>query len=212
MCGPIQVHETRAHHGRRIHTVLNRPPCLSLSLQLARIIKEEGLNITKGSWEERLVLQCRTKLAVKPQKAQAVLFYSQQPDGRLDTASLHGGCPVLKGTKWASNLWVWNGSVHGPPGSDDADAPRAKDTKRQVVAQFTASVPGFSLYWKDTYFGPLVPGKKIRMNTFPKHQFRVYRGEEEEERGELMETFEIEPIDPEATEEFEQHFVFEGDA
>jgi hypothetical protein len=48
-------------------------------------------------------------MAVKPLKAEAVLFYSQHPDGRLDPASLHGGCPVLQGSKWAANLWVWNG-------------------------------------------------------------------------------------------------------
>lgn len=29
--------------------------------------------------------------------------------GRVDEASMHGGCPVLAGTKWAANLWVWNG-------------------------------------------------------------------------------------------------------
>lgn len=48
-------------------------------------------------------------MAVKPLKAEAVLFYSQHPDGQVDLASLHGGCPVLQGTKWAANLWVWNG-------------------------------------------------------------------------------------------------------
>lgn len=48
-------------------------------------------------------------MAVKPLRAEAVLFYSQHPDGRVDHASLHGGCPVLEGTKWAANLWVWNG-------------------------------------------------------------------------------------------------------
>lgn len=48
-------------------------------------------------------------MSVKPLRAEAVLFYSQHPDGRVDLASLHGGCPVLEGTKWAANLWVWNG-------------------------------------------------------------------------------------------------------
>ena len=28
-------------------------------------------------------------------------------------ASEHGGCPVLEGTKWAANLWVWNGRRYG---------------------------------------------------------------------------------------------------
>ena len=39
----------------------------------------------------------------------AVLFYDQLPSGRPDPTSEHGGCPVLNGTKWAANLWVWSG-------------------------------------------------------------------------------------------------------
>ena len=61
-----------------------------------------------GSWEETMVGQCRGALAVRPMKAHAVLFYSQFPDGSLDRSSRHGGCPVLAGTKWAANLWIWN--------------------------------------------------------------------------------------------------------
>ena len=61
-----------------------------------------------GSWEESMVGQCRSKLAVRPTKAHAVLFYSQHPDGGLDASSKHGGCPVIKGQKWAANLWIWN--------------------------------------------------------------------------------------------------------
>jgi hypothetical protein len=44
-----------------------------------------ALNLTKdlevGSWEERMVGQCRSRLAFKPVKAKSVLFYSQLPDG-----------------------------------------------------------------------------------------------------------------------------------
>eukprot|EP01046_Picozoa_sp_COSAG06_P088351 COSAG06_NODE_34775_length_469_cov_1.583784_1_plen_52_part_01 len=28
--------------------------------------------------------------------------------GAIDQMSLHGGCPVLAGEKWAANKWVWN--------------------------------------------------------------------------------------------------------
>ena len=62
----------------------------------------------KSSWEYKMVAQCRARLSVRPKKAHAVLFYSQHPDGSLDKSSKHGGCPVLKGTKWAANLWIWN--------------------------------------------------------------------------------------------------------
>eukprot|EP00937_MAST-01D_sp_MAST-1D-sp2_P005700 g5700.t1 len=30
------------------------------------------------------------------------------PNGDLDQYSLHGGCPVIKGTKWSANKWQWN--------------------------------------------------------------------------------------------------------
>merc|ERR1719491_2306323 len=47
-------------------------------------------------------------LAIKPPKGSAVLFYSMMPDGNSDDASLHAGAPVVKGVKWACNLWVWD--------------------------------------------------------------------------------------------------------
>ena len=49
-----------------------------------------------------------------------MLFYSQGPGGTLEDASEHGGCPVLRGEKWAANMWVWNGpryqTSRAPPG------------------------------------------------------------------------------------------------
>ena len=48
-----------------------------------------------------MVVDCRSRLAVKPHAGRAVLFYSQHPNGEIDNSSLHGGCPVLHGEKWA---------------------------------------------------------------------------------------------------------------
>jgi prolyl 4-hydroxylase len=45
---------------------------------------------------------------VKPKKGSAVLFYSMLPDGNLDNDSLHGGCPVIEGEKYAANVWFWD--------------------------------------------------------------------------------------------------------
>jgi prolyl 4-hydroxylase len=67
----------------------------------------------KDSWEGNMVKQCRTKFSVQAKKGSAILFYSQLADGTLDPRSLHGGCPVLSGEKWAANLWVWNGCRYG---------------------------------------------------------------------------------------------------
>jgi prolyl 4-hydroxylase len=61
----------------------------------------------KKGWETEMLDQCYSRLSVKPKKGNAILFYSQK-DGKLDPMALHGGCPVLKGTKWAANLWFWN--------------------------------------------------------------------------------------------------------
>jgi len=65
--------------------------------------------IENNSWEHTMVKQCREHFSVKPKRGDALLFYSQLPDGTLDERSLHGGCPVLSGEKWAANVWVWNG-------------------------------------------------------------------------------------------------------
>jgi prolyl 4-hydroxylase len=45
-------------------------------------------------------------LAVRPRKGDALLFYSLQPDGELDKASLHGGCPVIRGAKISATKWL----------------------------------------------------------------------------------------------------------
>ena len=68
----------------------------------------------EASWQVDLVKQCFSQgLAVKPKRGDAIMFYSQKPDGSLDDSSLHGGCPVLSGTKWAANVWVWNAPRFG---------------------------------------------------------------------------------------------------
>ena len=50
-------------------------------------------------------------LHVAPQQGKIILFYSMKPDGSFSDESLHGGCPVVNGTKWAANKWVWNKPV-----------------------------------------------------------------------------------------------------
>jgi hypothetical protein len=51
-----------------------------------------------------MVADCRSRLSIRPHAGRAVLFYSQHPNGEEDTSSLHGGCPVLSGVKWAVSL------------------------------------------------------------------------------------------------------------
>ena len=66
----------------------------------------EGL-FEPDTWQENMVARCRSRLSIRPHSSRAVLFYSQNPDGTPDKQSMHGGCPVIKGEKWAANLWVW---------------------------------------------------------------------------------------------------------
>jgi len=56
-------------------------------------------------------LHQRRGLMVQPRRGDALLFYSQRPDGTLDGRTRHGACPVRRGTKRAINVWVWNREV-----------------------------------------------------------------------------------------------------
>lgn len=44
----------------------------------------------------------------KPRQGDALLFYSVSPDGSIDSRSLHGGCPVVRGEKWVATKWIRN--------------------------------------------------------------------------------------------------------
>lgn len=51
---------------------------------------------------------CDTGIKVKPRQGDALLFYSVSVNGTIDRHSLHGGCPVLAGTKYAATKWIRN--------------------------------------------------------------------------------------------------------
>lgn len=53
--------------------------------------------------------ECAKGLAVRPRKAQGVLFYDMLPEQELDALSLHGGCPPPQDQeKFGANFWIWN--------------------------------------------------------------------------------------------------------
>jgi len=54
--------------------------------------------------------ETREGLNVVPKLGNAVLFYSQLPDGNMDDWSHHAALPVQVGEKWLMNLWVWDPS------------------------------------------------------------------------------------------------------
>ena len=45
-------------------------------------------------------------VAVKPRKGDALLFFSLDENERVDTTSLHAGCPVIEGNKWSATKWM----------------------------------------------------------------------------------------------------------
>ena len=61
----------------------------------------------------------RLGVAVKPEKGSAVFWYNLKTSGRSDMAMLHGGCPVVLGSKWVANKWIRENAniFHSPCGS-----------------------------------------------------------------------------------------------
>jgi len=55
---------------------------------------------------------CSHGLSVYPKAGNAIIFYSLHPSLELDPLSLHGGCDVVKGTKYAANFWMWSEPYH----------------------------------------------------------------------------------------------------
>ena len=148
---------------------------------------ERGNVLEHGSWEENLVAQCRSRLAVRPHSSRAVLFYSQYPNGDVDPASLHGACPVLSGQKYAANLWAWNTPRQGYPGAPVKEKFR-KETKptdspvvsfEQVGGTFKNSgsdtnMDSAELYFEDKFWGKMGPNDPpLRVNTYRGHTWNV---------------------------------------
>lgn len=134
-----------------------------------------------NGWQRKMVDDCYSKLAVRPKKGRAILYYSQHPDGSLDPNSKHGGCPVLQGQKWAANLWVWNKIM--PFGSSRfGDTKDRKNNKKGLPPddhsiEATFSYRGYrddvALYWngrsKMGDFQP--PTSSLNINTYDGHAF-----------------------------------------
>lgn len=53
-------------------------------------------------------------VAVKPDKGDALLFFSLNPDGSSDSFSMHAACPVLEGVKWSATKWIHVGAFDAP--------------------------------------------------------------------------------------------------
>ncbi len=66
--------------------------------------------------------RCTQGLLVEARRGKVIVFFNMLPDGSLDELSLHAGCSVEKGLKWAANKWLWNKPTHGSWRGDAVDA------------------------------------------------------------------------------------------
>jgi prolyl 4-hydroxylase len=140
------------------------------------------VGIDAGSWERDMVDTCysATGLAVEPKKGDAILFYSQTAWGELDSRSLHGGCPVLKGVKWAANLWVWNGPKWGQRGAPKPDMGSTIESVKVQLRVENFLQKSVQLYWVNLKSGgsehkqaDLQPKAAVLIETFAGHKFRA---------------------------------------
>ncbi|GBG72677.1 hypothetical protein CBR_g12246 [Chara braunii] len=49
-------------------------------------------------------------VSVRPDRGNAVLFWSMTLEGQTDTKSLHSSCPVISGEKWSCTKWLRTGA------------------------------------------------------------------------------------------------------
>eukprot|EP00472_Partenskyella_glossopodia_P005851 CAMPEP_0197536162 /NCGR_PEP_ID=MMETSP1318-20131121/53122_1 /TAXON_ID=552666 /ORGANISM="Partenskyella glossopodia, Strain RCC365" /LENGTH=497 /DNA_ID=CAMNT_0043093969 /DNA_START=64 /DNA_END=1557 /DNA_ORIENTATION=- len=112
---------------------------------------------------------------------EAVLFYNQLEDGTLDHESLHGGCPVIEGEKWAANLWIWNrprsGSFRIKKGRKQRKPDKIVDGKVKFHIQNGAGVD-IDVHWvnpqKELHnMGTVKPGEFLTLNSFVGHKFAI---------------------------------------
>lgn len=87
--------------------------------------------------------ECTQGLLVEARRGKVIVFFNMLPSGELDHLSLHAGCSVKKGVKWAANKWLWNKPTSGSWDGDDEDKdllrkaeniPEITLTENQIIA------------------------------------------------------------------------------
>ena len=87
-------------------------------------------------------------LAVRPKAGTLMLWYNYHEDGTRNTRSIHAGCDVRSGEKWAANIWLNSQggmSLLSRPGSPDSAAPtlatlRAELREMRLAALYKRAV------------------------------------------------------------------------
>lgn len=109
--------------------------------------------------------------------------------------------PVLKGEKYASNLWVWNtirdgfeGAPRNPKSKQPASSPTQSE-KKVVTFINTGKDPAYDdaelFYGDEMFWSKLGKGDpSVAVNTYPGHVWNV------KVRGEVVKTWKIKAGDP----------------
>ena len=137
-----------------------------------------------GSTFDHFVRECDAGegLVVAPKRGDALLFYSQSPTGHLDPNSYHGGCPVLRGEKWASNVWVWNRKRP----VFDGGTKKLVDSNNLKMVFLNTKTFVVEVYWQ-SYDGPLKyfdlihPGQSYSVDTYTGHVWVIKKKGVDEE-------------------------------
>ena len=85
------------------------PPCQPKLYSLLQLLLHLSWRCSRAPHLEppspRLPTRPPVDPQVKPKQGDALLFFNTHVNGSIDKHSLHGGCPVVAGTKWAMTKW-----------------------------------------------------------------------------------------------------------
>jgi len=92
-----------------------------------------GESPEQATWDN--VSRCtKGNLAVRPNKGDAVLFWSLKPDGSEDPGSTHGSCDVTTGVKFSAPIWIRQRPFH--PQSLPPDGPQVCRDEAEACADW----------------------------------------------------------------------------
>ena len=79
-----------------------------------RLQKQGDMMATMMGWLEEVEVGGATAFAdpgnevlIWPKRGSAAFWFNLDRKGYRDTRLLHGGCPIIKGSKWILNKWIF---------------------------------------------------------------------------------------------------------
>ena len=80
-------------------------------------------SLAAGSWSEC----AEGVVAARARAGEALVFWSITPNNEIDPASMHAGCPVIKGEKWTGTKWLHAEPFRWRPPNPPPDVGGCKD-------------------------------------------------------------------------------------